>query len=191
MFSKNNAINLSFVLLDFYKELGMSEDELAVILMIDHLEKDTSSLITNDLLALKMTMPIEKIDNTMTSLLIKRYIVFELENGKASISIDPLKAILFEKFEKSLFTEKEIKNNKEITIIKERVYSFIEGVFERQLTPIEINQIESWILDGISEDIIINSVKDAKNLNKLNIRYIDKIILKKIKTEDNVGNEIK
>ena len=41
----NNALNFSYLLLDYYKELNIKENELAVILMIDHLLSQDNEFI--------------------------------------------------------------------------------------------------------------------------------------------------
>ena len=44
---------MEYVLLENYKKLGITETELAVIFMIQHLLKQGNTLITQELLALK------------------------------------------------------------------------------------------------------------------------------------------
>ena len=87
----NNALNFSYLLLDYYKELNIKENELAVILMIDHLLSQDNEFITKDVLQLKMSLSSKEIDNAITSLYQKKYIEFVVENNTAKTSIRPLK----------------------------------------------------------------------------------------------------
>lgn len=48
-----------------------------------------------------------------------------------------------------------------------------------------------WITDGVKKEIIFDSLKDARNRRHLSINYIDKIIIERIRKEDNSGNDIK
>ncbi len=189
--NSSSALNFSYLLLDFYKSLNIKENELAVILMIDHLLNQENDFITKDELVLKMNLSEKEIDDAMTSLYTKKYIEFIVENGKAKTTIRPLKKILYKKFEQSIFSEEEIKNKEEMVNLREEVFEFLEKTFNRSLSPIEIDRADEWIKAGIDKDTIINSIKDAKKFNDLTINKIDRIILNKIKDSDKVGNEIK
>jgi len=186
-----NAINFTFLLLEYYKDLNIKENELAVILMIDHLLEQDNQFINNDVLALKMNLTMPQIDLAMTSLYEKKYIEFNMIDGKASTSISPIKKLLFRKFQESLFTEEENKNRKELLDLKDEIFTMISEVFSRDLSPLELSRVEQWIDDGVSREIIVNSIKDAKKFNDLSINKIDRLIIGRLKKEDNVGNEIK
>ena len=181
----NNALNFSYLLLDYYKELNIKENELAVILMIDHLLSQDNEFITKDVLQLKMSLSSKEIDNAMTSLYQKKYIEFVVENSTAKTSIRPLKKILYKKFEQSIFSEEELKRNEESVKLREEVFSLLEEVFSRSLSPIEISRADEWIKANVDRDIIINSIKDAKVRNELSINVIDRIIINKIRSLNN------
>ena len=175
----------SYLLLDYYKELNIKENELAVILMIDHLLSQDNEFITKDVLQLKMSLSSKEIDNAMTSLYQKKYIEFVVENNTAKTSIRPLKKILYKKFEQSIFSEEELKRNEESVKLREEVFSLLEEVFSRSLSPIEISRADEWIKANVDRDIIINSIKDAKVRNELSINAIDRIIINKIRSLNN------
>ena len=50
------ALDFRYLLLEYYKKLRLSENEVMVILMIDHLLEQKNTLITPDLLSLKMNI---------------------------------------------------------------------------------------------------------------------------------------
>jgi DNA replication protein len=181
--SNYKAIDFSYLLLDFYKEMNITEEELSVILMINHLLGQGNEFITTDDLALKMTMSSKIIDKCLTSLYIKKYIEFDTANGEPKTTIEPIKKILFKKFEKSLFSEDEYNKNKQLTEYREHIFDLFTSYFKRPLTPIELSHIDDWIKNDIDEKIIINSLKDAANYNKLSINYIDSLIIKKLNDE--------
>ena len=52
----SEAIDFRFLLLENYKKLKISENQLAIILMIDHLLSQGNPFITADLLSLKMSL---------------------------------------------------------------------------------------------------------------------------------------
>ena len=190
-FSNANALNFNYILLEFYKYLNLTEDEVMVILMINHLLSQGNELINSEILSLKMNMSNDKIDNVLSKLFTKGYIEFITKDDKLYTSIDKIKSILVKCFEKSVFTDEELKENEELDQIRKEVFSIFQKEFNRSLTPIEINKIEMWITDGVKKEIIFDSLKDARNRRHLSINYIDKIILERIRKEDNSGNDIK
>lgn len=190
-FSNANALNFNYILLEFYKYLNLTEDEVMVILMINHLLSQGNELINSEILSLKMNMSNDEIDNVLSKLFTKGYIEFITKGDKLYTSIDKIKSILVKCFEKSVFTDEELKENEELDQIRKEVFSIFQKEFNRSLTPIEINKIEMWITDGVKKEIIFDSLKDARNRRHLSINYIDKIILERIRKEDNSGNDIK
>lgn len=181
--SNYKAIDFSYLLLDFYKEMNITEEELSVILMINHLLEQENEFITTDVLSLKMTMSIKIIDKCLTSLYKKKYIEFDTASGELKTTIEPIKKILFKKFEKSLFSEDEYNKNKELTEYRDRIFQLFTDYFKRELTPIELSHIDDWIKNDVDEKIIVNSLKDAANYKKLSINYIDSLIIKKLNDE--------
>ena len=63
----SEAIDFRFLLLENYKKLKISENELVVIFMIDHLVAQGNPFITADLLSLKMSLDIKDIDNLIAA----------------------------------------------------------------------------------------------------------------------------
>ena len=190
-FERASALNFYYLLLEYYKELNLTENEVIVILMISHLIEQGNEFVTNDLLALKMNLSINEIDVSLSSLFTKGYVEFLTDGEKVYTSIDKIKKITYKMFEKSLFTDEENKENEELERIREKVYERFMKEFNRSLSPIEIDRIENWINDKVDENIIIDSLLEAKKRKKLSINYIDKIIISKLKSEDREGNDIK
>ena len=56
-FENSSALNIIYLLLDFYKTLGLKEREVMVILMINQLLTQGNDFITSDVLSLKMNLP--------------------------------------------------------------------------------------------------------------------------------------
>lgn len=63
--------------------------------------------------------------------------------------------------------------------------------FNRNLSPIEISRIDSWIEQDVDQTIILDALKDASNREKLSVMYIDRLIVNKLKEEDRDGNRLK
>ena len=63
--SQMDAIDYRYLLIEYYKKLRISENELSVILMIDHLLQQKNTLITPDLLSMRMNLDSKDIDKIL------------------------------------------------------------------------------------------------------------------------------
>ena len=132
-FSNANALNFNYILLEFYKYLNLTEDEVMVILMINHLLSQGNELINSEILSLKMNMSNDEIDNVLSKLFTKGYIEFITKDDKLYTSIDKIKSILVKCFEKSVFTDEELKENEELDQIRKEVFSIFQKEFKKHL----------------------------------------------------------
>ena len=175
---------MEYVLLENYKKLGITETELAVIFMIQHLLKQGNTLITQELLALKMTLSIQDIDQVLSHLLSKRLIEFESDNGEMRTTLKPLGLRLYREFEVALLKRREESLEKGFDAQVQNIYGVFEKEFGRTLSPAEFQKIREWISLGYEEDVIIDALHEALDANKKSIRSIDKILLKKTARKD-------
>ena len=175
---------MEYVLLENYKKLGITETELAVIFMIQHLLKQGNTLITQELLALKMTLSIQDIDQVLSHLLSKRLIEFESDNGEMKTTLKPLEQRLYREFEVALLKRREESLEKGFDTQVQNIYGVFEKEFGRTLSPAEFQKIREWISLGYEEDVIIDALHEALDANKKSIRSIDKILLKKTARKD-------
>lgn len=180
----SEAIDFRFLLLENYKKLKLSEQELATILMIDHLIGQGNPLVTQDLLSLKMSMDVKSIDSVLALLLTKGYIAFITEGGKTVTTLDPLKKILFREFQFSMTKEDDRRNKKEINEQLENIYETFDKLLGRPLSPVEISKIREWVERGFSDETIINALKEALSKGKKSLRSVDKILLSWEQRED-------
>lgn len=175
---------MEYVLLENYKKLGITETELAVIFMIQHLLKQGNTLITQELLALKMKLSIQDIDQVLSHLLSKRLIEFESDNGEMKTTLKPLELRLYREFEVALLKRREESLEKGFDTQVQNIYGVFEKAFGRTLSPAEFQKIREWISLGYEEDVIIDALHEALDANKKSIRSIDKILLKKTARKD-------
>ena len=173
----SEALDFRFLLLENYKKLKLNEEELATILMIDHLISQGNPLVTQDLLSLKMSLDVKSIDNVLAALLTKGYIAFVTEGGKTITTLDPLKKILFREFQFSLTRESHDRGEKQINEELENIYEAFDKLLGRQLSPVEISKIREWVEHGYSDEMIINALKEALSKGKKSLRSVDKILL--------------
>ena len=180
----SEAIDFRFLLLENYKKLKISENELAIIFMIDHLVSQGNPFITADLLSLKMSLDVKEIDLLVADLLTRGYMEYASINGKTVTTLNPLKEKLYREFEISISKENENKDNPRINEQLNNIYETFEKELNRQLSPLEISRIREWVALGYSDDVIINALKEALMQGKKSLRSVDKILLSWAKREE-------
>ena len=173
----SEAIDFRFLLLENYKKLKLSEEELATIFMIDHLISQGNPFVTQDLLSLKMTMDVKSIDGVLANLLTKGYIAYITQGGKTITTLEPLKQILYREFQLSMTKESEARGKKNLNDELENIFGTFEKLLGRALSPVEISKIREWVSYGYSDDMIINALKEAISKGKKSLRSVDKILL--------------
>ena len=178
----SEAIDFRFLLLENYKKLKISENELAIIFMIDHLVSQGNPFITADLLSLKMSLDIKEIDNLIADLLTRGFMEYASINGKTVTSLNPLKEKLFSNFAMSVSKETENRKNREEVL--SNIYQVFESSLNRSLQPMEISTIREWVALGYSDETIINALKEALSQGKKTLKSVDKILLSWAKRED-------
>ena len=178
----SEAIDFRFLLLENYKKLKISENELAIIFMVDHLVSQGNPFITADLLSLKMSLDIKEIDNLIADLLTRGFMEYASINGKTVTSLNPLKEKLFSNFAMSVSKETENRKNREEVL--SNIYQAFESSLNRSLQPMEISTIREWVALGYSDETIINALKEALSQGKKTLKSVDKILLSWAKRED-------
>ena len=178
----SEAVDFRFLLLENYKKLKISENELTVIFMIDHLVTQGNPFITADLLSLKMSLDVKEIDALIADLLTRGFMEYTTLNGRTVTSLNPLKEKLFSNFALSVSKESENKKAKEEML--SNIYQSFEVELGRTLQPMEVSTIREWVDLGYSDEIIINALKEALAQGKKSIKSVDKVLLSWAKREE-------
>lgn len=169
------ALDFRYLLLEYYKKLGIKENELAVLLMLDHLLGQKNYLVTPDLIATKMNLSAKELDSLYVGLMSKGFIT--LETGKKTkISLKPLRKKLYEAFEDALVKENSISRNPEKNKEFKRLKEVYEAQLGRSLLPIEANMIGEWIAQDIPEEEIVEALREALAKGKKTFPDFDKIL---------------
>ena len=172
----SNALDFKYLLLDSYSKLKIKEDELAVILLIDHLLGQGNDFITADLLSIKMNYSIAQIDKILASLINKGYLEYKSKNKKTTCSLAPLRKKLIKAFENDISKEETSENVDEIKNKVDSTVKEIDNLFKRNLSPVEIGKVKDWILYGYDVDQIVEATKEAISKKTKSIKGIDKIL---------------
>ena len=180
----SEAVDFHFLLLENYKKLKISENQLAIIMMIDHLIEHGNPFITADLLSLKMSLDIKEIDRLLADLLTRGLMEYTTVNGKTVTSLNPLKEKLYREFQISVSKENEAKNSETISNQLNNVFEQFQNELGRSLSPIEISTIREWVSMGYTDEVIIDALKEAINQGKKSIKSVDRILLTWAKRDD-------
>lgn len=165
---KDRPVIVPKLLLNNYKELGITSDELIIIMVI----MSYGDKVVYDPEKFREDINWDKRDvmKTINSLIDKNILslIIEKSNRKAIeyISLE----ILYEKLFNIVIdndSEKEVDNS---------IFGIFEGELGRMLTPMEYEKIKEWINNDNSNELIILALKEAvlKGVNNLN--YIDSIL---------------
>lgn len=174
---KKQGIDFDYLLLEHYKMFSLSEEDLAVLMMMAHLIDQGNTFITGDLLALKMSLDAKKIDNILASFVKKKYIEFVSKNGKTVTSLEPLEKKLFSEYEKSILINGANNLDKQLNDDLSYVISIFEMSFDRKLSPLELSTINDWLVSGESKDNIINALKNCYRDKNTTIKEIESVLI--------------
>ena len=182
------ALDFRYLLLENYKKLKITENELATILMIDHLIGQGNPFVTADLLSLKMSLDLKEIDKILASLLRKKMLEYVTTGKKTATTLEPLKQKLYSEFQLYLTIEEEQKKKKKVNEELENIYATFQKLLARSLSPVEISRIREWVSYGFTDEQITNALKDALSKGKKSLTAVDKILLS-YQVRDDVSNE--
>lgn len=178
------AIDFRFLLLENYKKLKISESQLVIIMMIDHLLSQGNPFITADLLSLKMSLDVKKIDSLIADLLTQGYLEYTTVNGKTVTTLKPLKEKLYSEFQISISKENAVNKNEKINRELNNIFKSFQDELGRTLSPLEISRIREWVTLGYSDEVIIDALKEALSKGKKSLRSVDKVLLSWAKRDE-------
>ena len=174
--SQMDAIDYRYLLIEYYKKLRITEAELSVILMVDHLLQQKNTLITPDLLSMRMNLDTKEIDKILVTLIERGFLQFDT-GKKIKVSLKPLQKKLLKTFQDEMVQDAENHNNKEKAANIEKVQKAFESEFKSGLSPLEKSLINDWIDHGYEAETIIDAMRDCLSKGKKTFKSIDKLLL--------------
>ena len=183
---KFDQLNYLNILISQYKELGLTENELIVLLLIDLYDKENPSLITGELLQGKMNLPSKEIDDIIVSLLEKKFVSYEMKDSLMVTSPKPMKEKILNYFVNNIINTKSEEEQKVKDDEFQEVLKVLQDRLGRVLTPLEIDKVSSWFDDDIDKDLIIKVIDSlmAKKGKISSLNVIDKALVKEISHQD-------
>lgn len=150
-------------ILENISNLNLNSNEVLILLLIDYFNQYNESLNINTL-SKGSNMEKTVVDDTISSLIFKGYLVLLTDNEQVIFNID------------NIFEAKNemIENND--------IFEIFEAEFGRVLSQKEASTISEW-LRIYDYNIIIKALREALIYNKKSINYIDKILAKGFENE--------
>lgn len=172
------------LLLDYYKELTMSEQELVAVFNILRYQQkgsESKSAAFSDYLMECLKLSRSDVQSLIFNMVSKGFIMTDhADSGKVApdgVSLLPLYEKLTHLFSRDLLSpeQKETPDTK-INQTAELVSAF-ERVFNK-LSPFDYEKLRDWLNnDGWPPEIILEALRQASLQRKLNFAYIDRILL--------------
>ena len=162
---KQNYFNRRNWLMENIKNLSCTTSEVLVLLMIDYLN-EFQIKITPQNLGEYCNLKEAEIDQIVTSLTSKAYLKLTVTKAGLDFSLDEIFTLPKE----------------EVIEVKE-LFSLFEEEFGRVLSPKEYRFLNNW-KSQYSRKNIINALREASVLQKYNFDYIDRILIRMNKDEN-------
>ena len=173
----SGGLDFQYLLLENYKDLNLSEEEVTTILMIKHFIELGNPFVNADLLSLKMSLKVQQIDKILANLLTRGYIEY-ISRGKETVTtLEPLENKLFRQYQMFLTKEESRQSQEKLDNSLTNIYGEFQKLLNRSLAPIELSKIREWVAHGYSDEMIINALKEALSKGKKSLRSVDKILL--------------
>lgn len=162
-FLKTRDIQMPSSLLYNYKKLGLTEQELIILIFFINDNIYNPKLIA-DCLDIKLPILLEMVANLQTKG------ILEIEVKKVNDIVTEIVNLdnLYEKLA-LLIMKDETKEE------KSTIYDTFEKELNRSLSPIEYEIINEWLNDN-NEEILLLALKEATYNGVSNFRYIDRIV---------------
>ncbi len=171
------GLDFTFLLLENYKKLKISEVELATIFVIRHFIDHGNPFVTADLLSLKMSLHVKEIDKILADLLEKGFIEYTTAGQKTVTTLKPLEEKLYREYQLTVSKEQKIESSKTAKEEIANIYGQFEKLLARPLSQAELARIREWVSNGFSDEQIVNALKEALTKGKKSLRSVDKILM--------------
>lgn len=171
---RNINLPVNKILFDHYSELDLDESELIILIKLMQHHTDSQPLPDITRLIEGTTLTSKSINMIIQQLLTKEFIkIYNETDGKQHselLSVEPTYKKLGE------FLSPEQKKADDASQIQE-LFSFIENLYGRALSPNEFQRMNSWLNDsGYSVDMIKESVNLAYKNQITSLQYVERIL---------------
>lgn len=176
----NRYINFERLLTLNYKKIGLTDDEYLLLSITYELVQTGTKFVNPADLALLCNFSTTKIDVVYSGLISKKLVSNEFSrNGAIYTSFDGIVKKLLGCLDDEVDVQ-EAKDKKD-KIKEEDLFVYMQNFFNRPLSPLEYDVIQSWKNKNYDFALIKASAEIAAQTGNKSIRYIDTIIFEENK----------
>ncbi|MFS0645036.1 DnaD domain-containing protein [Siminovitchia sp. 179-K 8D1 HS] len=171
-------IQLPGILLSKYRQIGLDEKELVLLLHIQFFIEGGNGFPTPEQLSERMTISAGECSAMLRKLVQMQLIAIEegLSEDKIRFEKYSLKP-LWIRLAEELSAEKKQQNLENTLHDEHDLYTVFEQEFGRPLSPMECENLAMWLDEDHQDPAIIKAaLREAVISGKLNFRYIDRIL---------------
>lgn len=172
------TVSIPSRLLQDYKKLALSESEVMLLLHVHSFLEKGISFPTPELLSERMNYSNNQCSEMLRHLMKRGFLDLKEQQGENNYSEEFSLTPLWDKLIALSFSEKEkvVEVNKQLD--EKVIYELFETEFARPLSPMELELITMWLdQEKYSSDLIKAALLEGVISGKLNLRYIDRILI--------------
>lgn len=179
---EEGSVSVPVALLTGYKGLGLSESQVMLLLhILLFQEKEGKAFPTVSELEARMSLSADRIIGCLQTLVRGGFLLIEEEVDPDGLrcerySLTPLftrLATLYQEREKFEPMKEETQDD-----VYKNIFPIFEQEFGRPLSPMECETLSQWLdRDRYPQELILAALREAVFCNKVNFRYIDRILL--------------
>lgn len=192
---KAGDTTVSNVLLTYYRQIGLSNEELVLIIQLKAMIDQGSLFPDTKQIADRMGSSTDQVFQGIHELIKKQVLTIETETSPDGKSQDYYSlTLLWDKLVIYIHQEEQTKKQSDSIDQEKNLYEQFEAEFGRPLSPIEIETIGMWLdEDHYALELIELALREAVLSQVYSLKYVDRILLswerKNIRTKDQVLKE--
>lgn len=180
---QNKPIVVPRILLNNYKKMNITEEELVIIMLI--MDNGIRVEYDPDIFVSELNIDKFKVMELISNLLDKNILSIDMvKNGRKNEEYISL-SILYDKLLNIVIDQKD-----DVETIDNSIFTLFEGEFGRLLSPMEIEQIKEWVIKYKNETLIRLALKETVLNGANSLRYVERILddwnKKGYKTEEDI-----
>ncbi|GAX02036.1 DnaD domain protein [Secundilactobacillus silagei] len=176
---KSGDTSLSTLLLEHYRELGMSNTEFLIYLQIKSYNDRGISFPQTETIAKAVGLTDNQIFQELHTMIAKRLMQIDTVQQPGQLARDSYDfTLLYEKLAQYVKKAETQAVTSQVENNRETIFNQIETEFGRPLSPIELEMISQWLdEDHYQVEIIRLALKEAVLNQVYSLKYMDRILL--------------
>jgi DNA replication protein len=175
-----NIVDFPELVLNNYYKLGLNETDAVIIIKLNYLLKSDKPYISTKELAETLSISSQTTSKRLNSLIDRGFVKLKLvKNGNGKQTETFNLDFLIERILKSDYEEKEVDKIEKNKTLEGKLVKLFEEEFKKPLSVLDIQTITKWLNeDKYTYELIKDALFEAIRSRKLNIKYVDGILLK-------------